>query len=448
MAKRKHLFCKALFFSVFLTGCAGETQYIEDYSTYGGEAVYDVFDNGKITKGIWVTPPDKYRTEDMFAKMAQCGIDMVNGFMYAENTEEEIHTVMNYCDKYGIKYFVNSSIITDGIAQYSKDQNPDHITEAMEFLGKFSSHASFAGVLLMDEPGGGLFPALGAYADAFHKRFPGKIANVNLFPDYALGGTGFSRYEDYITHYLDATKAKVLSYDSYPLFEVDTQSENYIFEDENYYACLDLLRQLSLDEGVPLWSFIATLGYTHPTERTRRTPSRADLRWTVFSNVAFGVKGLQYFCYCTPDQDSYGEAMISRGGEPTETYYFVKEVHEEIANYESILMNSDCVGMMLKDYRRYGQSLHFTGLTHFGPIKGIEGDHYLAGCFIDKDSGKKSMYLTPTSPRESIQLKLLTYSNIKSVSAYVKGELVTLNAADNAFDLAIDAGESVLLCFE
>ena len=140
--------------------------------------------------------------------------------------------------------------------------------------------------------------------------------------------------------------------------------------------------------------------------------------------------------------------MISRGGEPTETYYFVKEVHEEIANYESILMNSDCVGMMLNDYRRHGQSLHFTGLTHFGPIKGIEGDHYVAGCFIDKDNGKKSMYLTPTSPRESIQLKLLTYSNIKSVSAYVKGELVTLNATDNAFDLAIDAGESVLLCFE
>ncbi|MDY5441715.1 MAG: hypothetical protein SPG64_05860 [Candidatus Enteromonas sp.] len=448
MGKRNHLLTKALLLSAFLTGCNGETNYIEDHSVYGGDAVYDVFDNEAITKGIWVTPPDKYRTEDMFQKMAEAGINMVNGFMYAENTEEEIHTVMNYCDKYGIQYLVNSALITDGISLYAQDQDPSHIQEAMDFLDKFSSHPSFAGVLLLDEPGGSLFSAIGAYAAAFRERFPDKIANVNLFPDYALGGTGFSRYEDYITHYLDATKAKVLSYDSYPLYEVDTTSENYIFEDDNYYACLDLLRQLSLDEGVPLWSFIATMGYVHPTERTRRTPSRADLRWTIFSNLAFGVKGLQYFCYCTPDQDTYGEAMINRGGETTDVYYYVKEANEEISNYEKILLNSDCVGMMLRDYRRYGQSLHSTGLTRFGPIKGIEGDHYLAGCFIGKDNGKKSVYLTPTSPRESIHIELKTYPNITQVAAYVKGQPTTITATNNAFVLDIEAGESVLLCFE
>lgn len=448
MEKRIRLLPRVLLLSALLAGCKGAPQYVEDHSLYGGNAQYDVLQNGKITKGMWVTPPDKYRTEEMFRKMAESGINFVNGFLWSENTEEEIHEVMGYCDKFGLSYLVNSSLITDGILAYSKDGDSSRIDEAMDFLAKFSSHPSFAGVLFLDEPGGGLFPALGAYAKAFAERFPGKLANVNLFPDYALGGTGFSRYEDYITQYLDATKAKVLSYDSYPLFEVDPLNENYIYEDDNYYATLDLLRELSLEQGVPLWSFIATMGYTHPTERTRRTPSREDFRWTVFSNLAFGVKGLQYFCYCTPDQDSYGEAMIDRGGNPTDRYSYVKEIHEEIASYEGILMNADCVGMMLKDYRRYGQSLHYSGLTQFGPIRGIEGDHYLAGCFIDKDTGKKSLYLTPTSPRESIHLELKTYSNVSSVNAYVRGELSTISSVHSAFSLDIPAGESVLLCFE
>lgn len=449
MNKCKKFFSCIALATALTTSCTAKLEYTEDYKTYGSNATYDVFKNGHITTGIWVTPPDKYRNEDAFRIMSESGINMINGFMYYENTEDEINNVLTYCDKYNINYLINSELITNNIQKYANSKDQKYVTESMDFIDKFSSHKSFAGVLFMDEPNGALFDSLKVFFDAFKERFPNKIANVNLFPDYATSGaTGYSRYEDYINYYLDKTNSPVLSYDSYPLFDTDTTNENYIFEDDGYFRCLDLLRQTSLDRGVPLWSFISTLGFTHQTEFTRRTPNRDDIRWTVFSNLAFGVKGLQYFCYYTPDQDSFQPAMIDRANNPTDRYTYVKEVNEEIRNYEDVLMNADCVGMMLNDYRRNGQSLFYTGLKKFGPIRGIDGNKYVAGCFQDKDTGKKSMLITATNPRDDIELTLNTYDNIKSAKAYINGQLETINAKNNQFKLNIKAGDCILICFE
>lgn len=440
------------FITIFsLSNCSNEKQssneYSDNHEIYGSNATYDIFNNEKITVGMWVTPPDNFRTEEYFKLIADAGINMVNGFAYSENTEEEIIQVLQYCEKYNLNYLLASLEIENDIKSYSQDGNKEHVEHTMSIIEKYASYKSFAGTLFIDEPNSSLFDAIGTFFEEFKTKYPDKLAYINLLPTYATAGTGYSRYEDYIDGWFTKTKSSILSYDHYPLIETDPSKEGYIYEYQDYYYNLDLLRNKTLKQGVPLWTFAATLGYESQTEYPRRDPSREDLRWTVFSNLAFGAKAIQYFCFFTPTQDSFHEAMVTRGGVTTERYNYVKEVNEEFSNYEKILVNADAVGVMMNDYRRNGYYLYDEALTSFGPIKSVDGNRYLIGCFQDKDNGHKSIMITPTTPRDDINITLNMYENIKEVEAYVKGQKQTLKVNNGKLELEINKGDSVVILF-
>lgn len=450
--KKLRTLCLSCITTLALSGCNSNVnntdEYIENHEIYGSNANYDILNNEKITIGMWVTPPDNLRNEQSFKLIAESGINMVNGFAYYENTEEEIKEVLSYCEKYNLNYLLASIDIENDIRNYNKTKDQSYIEHTMSIIDKYSSYKSFAGTLFIDEPGAELLDSVGAFFMAYKTKYPNKLAYVNLLPTYALSGTGYSRYEDYIDGWFNKTKANFLSYDFYPLINYDPSQEGYLYEYQDYYYNLDLLRKKTLNQGVPLWSFVATLGYEHASELSRREPSREDLRWTVFSNLAFGAKAIQYFCYFTPTQDSFGDAIITRGGEKTERYEYVKEVNNEFKNYEKVLINADAVGVMMNDYRRNGYYLFEESLSSFGPIKSVDGNRYLIGCFQDKDNGNKSVMITPTTPRDDIEITLNMYSNITEVEAYVKGKKETLKVTNGKLSLSINKGDSIFILFK
>ena len=441
------------FISLFVLSSCNEGEnssltYVENHEIYGSNATYDIFNNKKITVGMWVTPPDNYRSDEYFKLIAESGINMVNGFAYSENTEEEVKTVLEYCDKYNLNYLFASLEIENDIRKYNQDKNKEHIDHTMSLIDKFASYKSFAGALFVDEPNSSLFDAIGDFFTVFKEKYPNKLAYVNMLPPYALAGTGYSRYEDYVDGWFNKTNSTIFSYDHYPLIDANPTQEGYSYEYQDYYYSLDILRNKTLNKGVPLWTFAATLGYEHQSEYSRREPSREDLRWTVFSNLAFGAKAIQYFCFFTPSQDSFNDAMITRGGVKTKRYDYVKEVNNEFKNYEEILVNADAIGVMMNDYRRNGYYLYDEPLQSFGPIRSVDGNKYLIGCFTDKDNGNKTVMITATTPRDDIDITLNMYNNITEVEAYIQGVKQTLKVTDGKLKLKINKGDSVVISFK
>ena len=77
------------------------------------------------------------------------------------------------------------------------------------------------GYFIIDEPGVGDFPALGKVVAAVKKYAPGKLAYINLFPDYATLGApdmsqlGTSNYTEYLERFVAEVKPQVISYDNY-----------------------------------------------------------------------------------------------------------------------------------------------------------------------------------------------------------------------------------------
>lgn len=53
-----------------------------------------------------------------------------------------------------------------------------------------------------------------------------------------------------------------------------------------------MLRAASLRAGVPFWNFFNDVGWS-----THSDPTEAQMRWQVFTSLAYGAKGVLYYCY-------------------------------------------------------------------------------------------------------------------------------------------------------
>lgn len=429
-----------LFNASVLTGCnPGEKE---------PKHQYDVLSLGEIPVGLWVTPPAEYINEEQYRTMRESGINFVNGFY--EGTDENIKKAMDLSYQNGMKFLVSQREIEANIRAYKENPDESLITQSMELIKKHSDHPAYAGQLFIDEPGKPMFRSVDAFIKAYEKEFPGRFWHVNMLPTYSRL-LGASTYEDYVESWLEMTNAPYFSYDSYPCLEVDEDAYNPRYEIEDYFYNLDYLRKTTRDAGIPLWSFIQTVpifGVT--TEPDKRTPSREDIRWQVYVNLAFGVKGIQYFCYWTSIQTTFKDnfAMISPTGEKTERYDYVQEVNRDFNEFGKILLNCNSEGIILNKKssdRRF--ELYYEPIRSFGPITSVEGETFVTGCFTNQDTGRKSVLITPCTPRDSVEGVLNLDKSVKTVEIYLNGEKKTQEIRNGEMAFQIDAGDAIFIQF-
>ena len=400
---------------------------------------YSILHREQFPIGMWVTPPDSFRNDFHYKKMAESGLTFVNGFAHYENTPEEILHALDLSARHNLLYFVNRKSTHYAILKYEHQQSVPE--EFVNGLKPFAAHPAFAGELLIDEPGKPLMKSVAAFVRSFETNYSEKMWHVNLFPTYATGGIQTHSYEDYIDTWLAEVKPPYLSYDSYPLL-----TNGDIIDD--YYCNLDLIRSKALKAGIPFWTFIQTLSISQtPGVPDKREPSKEDIRWQVWSNMAFGAKGIQYFCYWTPGSASevFTDAMIDRKGRETVRYRYVKQLNREVQVIGQKLLNSDPVGVIQTAIQPY--SLYVPSLKSFGPVQGLSGDDHVAGCFLDETMNAQ-LLISPLRPEKGAEL-ILRLLNDKGTVTLTKGTCVRKVVYTNGrLKLKIKAGDAVLVEFQ
>lgn len=398
---------------------------------------YDVLQLGEIPIGLWLTPPGDYQTSDEYGRIKDCGINFVNGFSRNENSYNKLMNVLDYCEENGLKFFVNNSLVHKDIVQYSSDYDVTLLKEFTDRSKPFANHPAFVGELLMDEPGKPLFEAVNAFSNAFENAYPEKLSHVNLLPSYATGAIQAPSYEDYIDSWLETQNPRHISYDSYPLLTDGTIIDDYFYN-------LDLIRAKSRNKKIPFWSFIQTLSISGtPGVPDKRAPSEADIRWQVWSNLAFGAKGIQYFCYWTPSggKEQFGEALIGLNGETTVRYDYVKKLNADINAIGKMLLECDAEGVIQNgDYKMY------SSLYKFGDVDSVSGDGSLVGCFTS-NKGQKKMLITGLNPDKEANVILNVNANVRSVNVWVNGKVEVKSSINNKLIFYINAGEAALVEF-
>ena len=122
---------------------------------------YAILHSDKFPIGMWVTPPDSFRTDFQYKKMAESGLTFVNGFAHYENTLDEILHALDLSERNHLLYFVNRKSTYYAIQNYDQLQSVPE--EFVNGLKPFATHPAFAGELLIDEPGKPLIKSVAAF---------------------------------------------------------------------------------------------------------------------------------------------------------------------------------------------------------------------------------------------------------------------------------------------
>ncbi len=184
---------------------------------------------------------------------------------------------------------------------------------------KVKDHPALFGYSLGDEPSNAAFPGLAAIADKIRSVDPDHVIYVNLFPNYAPDEVLGSTYPEHVKKFIEEVRLPMVSFDFYPVTEGGIR--------ERWWENLEVISSQSAAAGLPFWAFaLSTAHKPYPI------PTMASLRLQLYTDLAYGAQGLEYFTYWCPSTEvwDFNNAPISEQGERTAQYDLVKAMNAEI----------------------------------------------------------------------------------------------------------------------
>lgn len=316
------------------------------------------FIQDRLAIGFWVAPQTSEHLDERYAEIAGAHFNFVIGLCGGPHPEPA-ELQLKRCEKYGLKALVP-------VGSASLETLPDG--------------PAVWGYSVVDEPSARQFPELRKTVDALRRTHPGKLAFINLFPNYATAEQlGSSNYDTHVTQFVREANPDVLSMDHYPQFRPDRDGR------EGYCRNLAVMRRHSLEAGIPFWNFFNSMPYGPHTD-----PTEAQLRWQIYTSLAYGAKGLMYFCYWTPRGDEFpkGGAILTADGRRTRHYDEAQRINARLMQLGPTLMQLTSVAVhRIKPGSRAESSLAGSF------VKGISEGDFLIGSFRLPD-GRRAVLLT------------------------------------------------------
>lgn len=234
----------------------------------------------------------------------------------------------------------------------------------------YADHPAMYAYFITDEPSYCHFDSLGKICQEFLRLDPDHIPYINLFPSYANHDQlGTLTYRHHVRSYLEIVQPPLLSYDHYALMEEGVDRPSYFHD-------LNVNREESLRAGIPYWNIILSTPHFN-----YRDPSPTDLRWQAYTSLAYGVKGLAYFTYWTPDVENYRNGIIDIYGERTTKYATVRQLNCEIAKLAPSLLSLKSTRVTHTPTAPAGNAL----LDGEGIVLSVEGGEFVVGEFEGED---------------------------------------------------------------
>ena len=223
-------------------------------------------------------------------------------------------------------------------------------------IDRVKKHPALEAYYLGDEPGAAAFPALGRLVAYLRERDPAHLAYINLFPTYAteaqlgvsadkaerarvgyprnLAGVGpddrtVLAYREHLKQFVEIVKPDLISYDHYHFLKTA--------DGHQYFLNLALIRLAAQEANRPFLNIIQA----STVEKIWRLPTADEMRWLVFTTMAYGGRGISYFTYWGPK--AYNG--LYQDGKPSPLARDVAALNAEIARLGPALLELDSVAV-------------------------------------------------------------------------------------------------------
>ena len=326
--------------------------------TFGADANEQRFVQDRFAIGFWVDPPADEKMEERYAEIAEANFTLVIGGFGAKKAEE-IEEQIALCEKYGLVCIVGRG------SKFDAEQ--------------LAEGDGVWGYSVRDEPGTADFAGLRESVDAIRKARPGRLAYINLFPGYAPAEIlGAENYDEYVRRFVEEVGVDVLSMDHYPAMKPDADGRR------GYCKDLEVMRKYSLEKDIPFWNFFNVMPFGPHFD-----PTEAQIRWQIYTSLAYGAKGVLYFCYWTPGGGEFpkGGAIIRQDGSRTRHYDQAKRINLELKNLGPTLME-----LTSKEVIRIEPGERGLKALRGGPVRSLSGGDYLIGVFEHSD-GRRAVQI-------------------------------------------------------
>jgi hypothetical protein len=196
-----------------------------------------------------------------------------------------------------------------------------------EVIKMVRHHPAVYGYSLRDEPKATFFPRLAAVSDTVKELHPGVWPYINLFPNYAdASQLGTKTYDEYVEKFIEVCKPPVLSYDHYAILEGGGLRGEY-------FANLESMRRAAVKHKLPFWQIVLAVGCLN-----YREPTPVDMRFQVYTSLAYGARGLAYFKYFTPGAGNYRNGPIDPFGHETPMWPIMRQVNLQVGKLAPTLL--------------------------------------------------------------------------------------------------------------
>ena len=300
-----------------LCACGGSTATVEQELGTNDLATPHVYTNptgDEFPILAWFSLLGDQVTKERYEEMAEAGFNIsFSHFGSAEQVEQALEASVGT----GVKILVTCAEMYDDTENAVK---------------RFRHHPQTVGYFLRDEPVGADFPKLAEMADNIRKADDTKLLYLNLFPNYVSPEhLGAESYADHVAQFIREVKLGMVSFDHYPVV-FDGVRRDY------FYANLEDVASEAKKAGVPFWAFsLSTAHDPYPVA------DRAAMRLQIFTNLAYGAQGIQYFTYTTPGTETWNfhNAPIDENSQRTEVWDRVAEINHEVKALTNVFLGAE-----------------------------------------------------------------------------------------------------------
>jgi len=354
--------------------------------------------------------------------MARAGFNLCQPQVFTDPVSNQKALALG--KKYGI-----GLILRDERTTYFTKGNPRKTAEIEAAVRQWKEEPALAGYAIKDEPSRKDFEELVRIRKTISRLDPNRLAYVNLFPSYASSGQlGTWTYSGHVKSFMRTFQPSVLSYDHYPIVGKSVRS--------GYYQNLETIRAAAMKGNVPFWAFTLSLPhYDYPK------PTEGHLRFQLYSDLAYGAKGLQYFTYGPAIKN---DGLIDAQGHTTHTYELAMKVNREIHHIGPVLLKLKSTEVLHTVPRPRGTRA-FKG---YGGLIKCSGAPAVLGFFKDP-KGHTWLMVVNRNPFKDVNLTLTFSDDVKSIEVADRsqkgGTIKQVELKGRELQLPLTAGDGCLL---
>ncbi len=279
-------------------------------------------------------------------------------------------------------------IFGDPLIGWPSLRDPMNLKKLDDLIDILKKKTALEAYHITDEPTANDFSKYAEIVSYLRKKDPTRLTYINLFPLYAteeqLGVVASSvdrgrirypghlhgisskskaivAYLDHLRQFVDVVNPDIISYDHYHLYEKG--------EGKEYFLNLELISQVSKEKKIPFMNVIQSGRFF----KYWRLPTAKEIRFQVYTTLAYGGKGISYFTYW----ESEKEEGLYRDGRKTQLAKDVAVINSEIRKLSPVLLALNSQGV----YHSKPLPIGGEAISQKSPIQFISQGKFVLGLF-------------------------------------------------------------------